>query len=168
MRLKENNYAFIDSQNLHLGIKELGWLLDYKKFFVYLKEKHDVTKVYIFLGFIEKNQEMYRRLQEIGYILIFKPILIGPKGEVKGNVDADLVLRVMIDLNEYEKALIVTSDGDFYCLTDYLYSLNKLKLLISPCKKYCSRLLRKTARDKIAYLDYLKDKLQYIKMKEHR
>jgi len=30
MTKQTNNYAFIDSQNLHLGIKELGWKLKYK------------------------------------------------------------------------------------------------------------------------------------------
>ena len=36
---KVNNYAFIDSQNLNLGIQKLGWKLDYRKFRVYLAEK---------------------------------------------------------------------------------------------------------------------------------
>ena len=29
MKKTENNFAFIDSQNLHLSIRELGWDLDY-------------------------------------------------------------------------------------------------------------------------------------------
>jgi len=32
MKRKENNYAFIDAQNLNLGIQSLGWKLNYKKF----------------------------------------------------------------------------------------------------------------------------------------
>jgi hypothetical protein len=32
------NYAFIDSQNLNLGVQDLGWKLDYKKFRIYLTE----------------------------------------------------------------------------------------------------------------------------------
>src|SRR3989344_9542605 len=40
---QENNYAFIDGQNLYLAIKKLGWKLDYKKFRVYLKEKLKVV-----------------------------------------------------------------------------------------------------------------------------
>jgi hypothetical protein len=38
-----NNYAFIDSQNLNLGIREAGWFLDFRKFRVYLKEKYGVV-----------------------------------------------------------------------------------------------------------------------------
>ena len=39
MLKKQNNIGFIDGQNLNMGIKNLGWSLDFKKFRVYLKEK---------------------------------------------------------------------------------------------------------------------------------
>ncbi|MDZ7291648.1 MAG: hypothetical protein ONB44_17400 [candidate division KSB1 bacterium] len=58
------NYAFIDSQNLHLGMQELGWRLDYRKFRVYLEEKYGVRKAYLFLGFLPENQNFYRAPQE--------------------------------------------------------------------------------------------------------
>ena len=89
---KENNYAFIDSQNLNLGILSLGWKLDYKKFRIYLKEKYNISKAYLFIGYIPSNQDLYSFLQGVGYVLIFKPTLPNDKGEVKGNIDADLVL----------------------------------------------------------------------------
>lgn len=44
------NYAFIDSQNLNLGVQDLGWQLDFKRFRVYLKEKFHVRRAYLFLG----------------------------------------------------------------------------------------------------------------------
>ena len=132
MQLKENNYAFIDSQNLNLGIKNLGWKLSFKKFRIYLKDKYKVSRAYLFIGYIPSNQSLYSSLQEIGYILIFKPTLPDERGDVKGNVDADLVLQAMIDYKKYNKAVIVTSDGDFYSLVKYLYKNKKLKFVISP------------------------------------
>lgn len=43
------NYAFIDSQNLHMSIDELGWKLDYKKLRIYLKEHYAVKKsIYVY------------------------------------------------------------------------------------------------------------------------
>ena len=80
-----------------------------------------------------------------------------------GNVDADLVLQVMVDFGEYDKAIIVTSDGDFYCLVNYLYGKNKLEIVLSPIKEKCSILLRKAAREKIAFMDNLRQKLEYKK-----
>lgn len=156
-----NNYAFIDSQNFNLGVQELRWKIDYYRFRIYLKEKYGVVKAYMFIGYLPENQNLYRKLQENGYVLIFKPVMKDHDGKAKGNVDADLVLQAMIDLNKYDSAVLVTSDGDFYCLVDYLYSSNKLKIVISPNRKKCSILLRKSAKEKIVFLNNLKEKLEY-------
>ncbi|MDP2909666.1 MAG: NYN domain-containing protein [bacterium] len=157
------NYAFIDSQNLNLGVKALGWNLDFKKFRIYLKEKYSIAKAYIFIGYMEGNQNLYRSLQEYGYVLIFKPVIIEDGRKPKGNIDADLVLQAMIDFyeNHFEKAVIVTSDGDFYSLVDYFYRKNKLLAALSPNKEKCSILLQKSAREKMMYLNNLKQKLEY-------
>ena len=167
MEKESKNYAFIDSQNLHLGIRSLGWELDYKKFRIYLKEKYRVSIAYLFIGYIPANQDLYSSLQEDGYILVFKPTLPNKDGEVKGNVDADLVLQAMIDYKKYDKAVIVTSDGDFYSLVKYLYKNNKLKYIISPYRKTCSILLKKTAKEKIIFMENLRQKLEHKKEK-HR
>jgi len=160
---KENNFAYIDGQNLNLGVKSLGWDLDFKKFRIYLREKYGVSKAYYFVGFVAGNQRLYDALQEYGYILNFKQVILGDDKKPKGNIDADLVLRAMIDLHEniFGRALIITSDGDFYSLVDYFYSKNKIRAVISPNKKKCSSLLRKSAKEKMIYLDNLKEKLEY-------
>ncbi len=108
-----SNYAFIDGQNLNLGIQELGWKLDFRKFRIYLKEKYLVSRAYYFIGFIPGNNDLYTSLQDTGYTLIYKPTLITKSGKVKGNCDAELVLQAMIDFNKYDKAIIVSGDGDF-------------------------------------------------------
>lgn len=91
--------------------------------------------------------------------MIFKPVMKNKDGEPKGNVDAELVLQAMIDWGKYEKAVIVSSDGDFYCLVNYLYEKKKLKRVISPNYSKCSALLKKAARALIDFLDYQRDKL---------
>ena len=47
MYQKVNNYAFIDSQNLTLAIKDLGRRMDWLKFQKYLNDKHRVIRVYL-------------------------------------------------------------------------------------------------------------------------
>ncbi len=167
MKNKIKNYAFIDSQNLNLGIQELGWKLDFRRFRIYLKEKYKVEKAYLFIGYVAEHSNMYRALQEYGYIVVFKPIIRNNDGEIKGNVDADLVLRAMIDFDNYDKAIIVTSDGDFYCLAAYLREERKLEKVLSPHIKTCSVLLKTAAKEKIVFMDNLKKKLEY-KKKKHR
>lgn len=163
MKKQENNYAFIDSQNVNLGVQEQGWKLDFKRFRIYLKEKYGVKKAYLFIGYLPENQNLYKSLQEDGYVLVFKPVLKNKDGGVKGNVDAELVLQTMIDYNDYDKAIIVTGDGDFYCLVNYLYNKEKLGKVISPNQNKCSILLRKAAREKIVFMNNLKQKLSYHK-----
>lgn len=89
----------------------------------------------------------------------FKPVLPNGKDGVKGNVDADLVLQAMMDYSNYDKAVIVSSDGDFYSLARYLYDNKKLLVVLSPNRQKCSVLLRKSAKDKMVYMDKLENKL---------
>ncbi len=53
-------YAFIDSQNINLGVKSLGWNLDFKRFRIYLKDKYKVEKAFLFLGYIKENDKLLR------------------------------------------------------------------------------------------------------------
>ena len=158
----KNNCAFIDSQNLNLSIREQGWQLDFKRFRIYLKDKYKVAKAFLFIGYVPTNEDLYTRLQEYGYILIFKPTLSLPDGRVKGNIDAELVLHAMIEYSNYDKAVIVTGDGDFYCLIDYLKKNNKLEKLIIPDRYKFSSLLRKFVSDMV-FMNDLRAKLEYKK-----
>lgn len=161
VRKAPKNFAFIDSQNINLGFQELGWKLDWRRFRVYLEEKYAVQTAYLFIGCIPGNQKLYTALQRYGYVLVFKPVMKLRSGKVKGNVDAELVLQAMIDYNSYEKAVIVTSDGDFHCLVKYLNEQGKLERVLSPRQKSCSYLLTRTAKEKIDFLEGLEKKLAY-------
>jgi len=156
---KGNNYAFIDSQNVHKGIKGLGWELDWKRFCIYLRDKYHVSTAYLFIGFIPEHNDIYDALQKAGFILKFKSVLPNGDDGVKGNVDADLVLQAMVDYKDYDKAVIVSSDGDFYSLARHLYNDNKLAAVLSPHTKTCSRLLKKSAKEKMFYMDKLENKI---------
>lgn len=163
-RARENNYAFIDSQNLNLSIRALGWRLDFKRFLIYLKEKYGVSRAYLFIGYLESNESFYIKLKDYGYTMIFKPTLEYKKGKVKGNCDAELVLQAMIDFKNYSRAVIVTGDGDFHCLVKYLIEQRKLKKLLIPNQKRYSALLKSFPSEYLGFVSDLKEKLSY-KMK---
>ncbi|HAQ05817.1 TPA: hypothetical protein DCP13_03430 [Candidatus Azambacteria bacterium] len=163
---KENNYAFLDSQNLNLSIRELGWRIDWRRFRVYLKEKYAVTKAFLFIGFVEGNSDLYKSLQDAGFICIFKPTLKYKAGTTKGNCDAELVLQAMIEYPNYNKAIIVTGDGDFYCLVKYLAEKQKLESVVVPNRDKFSALLKfKICRPYLRFMNNLKNKLEYKKEK---
>ena len=157
---KEKNFAFVDSQNLNLSIRSLGWKLDFKRFRKYLADKYDVQKAYLFIGFIDANEELYASLKEAGFVCVFKPTLTYKDGTTKGNCDAELVLQAMIELPNYDKAVIVTGDGDFYCLVKLLLEWNKLKAVLIPDQLKFSALLKlKEFRPYLQYMNDLRSKL---------
>jgi len=163
---KIKNYAFIDAQNLHMAIDEMGWKIDYKRFRIYLKEHYNVEKAYMFMGFKPAEQQMYNFLQDAGFTLIFKPILELKSGEVKGNCDAELVLQAMIDYKYYDKAIIVSGDGDFHCLVKYLQEKEKLETVLVPTAKNCSILIKKALMGDLTLVSDLRKKLEYKKRRK--
>jgi len=144
-----------------MSIKNQGWVLDYGRFRRYLTDKYNVTKAFLFIGNIPTNADLYKSLQEYGFILIFKPIL-EIRGRIKGNVDAELVLHAMVEYPNYDKAVIVSGDGDFHCLVKYLKNNGKLLKLMVPDNSRYSSLLRKFAPE-IVGINRLKNKLGYKK-----
>jgi len=149
---KLTTYAFIDSQNLNLSIKKLGWKMDWRKFRKFLENRYGVSKAFMFIGYIPEQEKMYQQLHEAGYMVVLKPTydMTKPYQEakpnddtkpdedkhIKGNIDADLVLWAMKEINSYKKAVIVSGDGDFYSLVEYLEENNKLLKLLAPSGYY--------------------------------
>ncbi len=160
-----SNFAFIDSQNLNLGVRTMGWQVDYKKLRLYLKNKYNVDRAFMFIGLVANNQKLYTQLQAAGFILIFKPTVRyfeNGKETVKGNVDAELVLHAAaIEYVNYDKAIIVSGDGDFACLIQFLEENNKLLHVFTPNSKY-SKLLRPYSKY-IVEISQLKASLEYQK-----
>jgi len=159
------NYAFIDSQNLNLGIKAQGWELDFRRFRIYLQEKYGVAKAYLFFGYLPEHEALYQNMRRFGYELVFKPVVRMKNNTVKGNIDAELVLQATIDYEKYTKAVIVTGDGDFYCLVKHLNEQGKLLRLLVPNRYKYSTLLRPGMLPglAVAFINDARQSLEYKK-----
>lgn len=152
--------AYIDAANLHKGVATLGWKLDYSRFRIWLKDKYQVENAYLFIGLIPKLKDLYTFLQEVGYTVAYKEVSYDGTGKVKGNCDAELVLKVASDYYEkrFDQAILVSSDGDYAGLVKFLRDRKVFRILISP-NKNCSFLLRKL-NVPIVYLDSQRRKLE--------
>ncbi len=150
--------VYIDGNNLYRSAKELGFRVNYRNFKNWLHQKYQPTSVYLFIGFVPSQTVFYQRLQECGFILVFKQtVLVG--GVVKGNCDAELVLKVTSDFYEkkFDSCVVVTGDGDFGCLVEFLSNAKIRVLILAPSKKKCSFLLR-NKNIPITFLDELYQK----------
>lgn len=142
------NFAFVDGNNLYKGMARLGWKLDTEKFLEYLQTEFNVEKTFYFTGeTMEKSHiEMRDTLTRHGYTIITKPIMPSlANNNIKGNCDGEMILQAMIELNNYEMAVLISSDGDFSCLVKYLRSIGKLGAIIVQRKTKASALLKMCA-----------------------
>ncbi len=158
-----NNYAFIDGQNLHLGTKEKGWSVNHLKFRKYLSDKYNVTEAYYFLGFIsEDEQDLYDNLQKAGFILAFWERSSALKGKKKGNVDCDIVFSIMkklVDGQSFDKIILVSGDGDYKKLVDFLIKKGKFEKILFPNTEFASSLYKKLGAGFFDSLENIKSKI---------
>lgn len=179
-------YAFIDSQNLNVGTQKFGWKMDWQKFRKFLAEKYGVTKAFMFIGYVPEFEPLYEQLHDAGYMIVLKPTYDMTKPQpdpnapeakdhksdqddkkpVKGNIDADLVLWAMKELSNYDKAILVSGDGDFFSLVEYLEGKNRLAHILTPSFQYSQ--LYNQFEKYLVRLDQFKNELRYYDRKPDR
>lgn len=178
-------YAFIDSQNLNVSTQRLGWKMDWKKFRQWLSDEYQVEKAYMFIGYVPEFEEMYQQLHDSGYLIVLKPTfdMTRPRAEVeeqktdsgeakkdekptKGNIDADLVLWAVKEMSYYSQAVLVSGDGDFYGLVEYLIEQNKFSKLLAPNLYYSG--LYNRYETYVDRLDLHRSELSYKDYQKHR
>lgn len=148
--MKQNlNIAYIDGQNLHMATKNSTnpWKVNLKKFRIYLRKKYSVEKAYYYLGYVqEEYQHIYENIQEAGFILVFRqhnPAMLGTK---KGNVDSDIILNIITRIyykEDFNRIVLVSGDGDYKGLVDFLIKENKLEKILFPDARKASSLYKK-------------------------
>ena len=71
-----------------------------------------------------------------------KGIAVGEK--IKGNCDAELVLKNVSDFytKSFDKCILITGDGDFGCLVEFLKENNSIEQVVAPDENKCSILLK--------------------------
>jgi len=157
--MQMKNIAFIDGQNLYMGTKSCNppWEIDLIKFKIYLERKYNVSEIYYFLGYVQdENDELYDKIQKSGMILKFREHNSAMLGKKKGNVDTEIVFQVMKKMYKeepFDKIVLVSGDGDYKALVDFLIEENKFEKVLFPNKKFASSLYKELGRQYFAHLE---------------
>jgi len=178
--------AYVDGQNLHLGTtkcdacaKKLNikigdikksdcvcgsaWKVDLKKFRIYLRDNYSVTEAYYFLGNLQgENESLYKQIQKAGFIVEFKEHHSSSKSQKKGNVDSDIIFEIMRTYAEdktLDKVVLVSGDGDYKKVVNFLLEKGKFKKILHPNKIFASSLYKKLGSE---YYDCLENLRSYI------
>lgn len=153
MKKELNNFAFVDGQNVYLGATkhpDAPWEIDLVRFRVYLERKYGVTRAYYYLGYVSEDlNDLYEEIQTAGFVLKFRehsPAMMSVK---KGNVDTEIVfdvMRLLYRRENFGKVVLVSGDGDYYRMVQFLLEENKLEKVLFPNGARASSLYRKITR----------------------
>ena len=134
---KLKTYAFVDASNIIYGARSEGWFIDQKKLHVYLKKKFNASKTFFYYGKDSKNtkkEKFLEKLRQFGFTLRVKEIK-RYGNRTKANCDVDLTMDMLLKIKEYDRAIMLTGDGDFAPLLSYLMTKKKKIIVISSPKR---------------------------------
>lgn len=159
MDTASKNLAYIDGQNLYMGTTKSKpyWKVDLARLRVYLEKKYHVTKAYYYLGYLqEEHNDLYEEMQSAGFVVVFRQHNSQMIGKKKGNVDSDIIFSIMKRLYKkeaFDKIVLVSGDGDYKMLVDFLVEENKFEKILFPNRRYRSSLYKELSNKFFAYLD---------------
>ena len=161
MNSQLSNIAYIDGQNLYMGTSKSSpkWTVSLARFRTYLARKYNVKDAYYYLGYVQEGaniEKLYESIQKAGFILVFREHNSAMLGKKKGNVDADIIFSIMKRLylkEKFNKIVLVSGDGDYKMLVDFLIEQNKFEKILFPNRRYRSSLYKSVDIKYFAYLD---------------
>ena len=170
---KDQNIAYVDGQNLYMGTAKSSprWRVDLARFRTYLQQKYQVGRAYYYLGYVQEGvdyEKLYETIQTAGFVLVFREHNSAMLGKKKGNVDSDIIFSAMKRLylkEKFGKVILVSGDGDYKSLVDFLIEQNKFEKILFPNRKYRSSLYKSLSSTYFAYLDDrdIKRKIEFSK-----
>ena len=124
---------------------------------ILLNKKHPPTEAGILL--LErhiKRLRFYKKLEQFGYKLILKPVkrYESEDGETiqrKANCDVEMTYRIMSEQDNFDRAVVLSGDGDFLPVLRHLRRKKKEVLVLSRGPR-TAREIRQFAGDK--FLDF--------------
>ena len=154
-------HAFIDAQNVQKSVEDQGWRYELGKLRTYLSDKYGVTHAHFFIGQKPGYDSLYTAIQSAGFIIQFREVSPKGAGRIKGNVDVNLTLLAVDTVEDYDRAILLSADGDFAPLVRYWVKKGKFGGILSPATKgKTSKLLKRDASGLLAYMSTSRAKLE--------
>ncbi|PIR40325.1 MAG: hypothetical protein COV33_00350, partial [Candidatus Zambryskibacteria bacterium CG10_big_fil_rev_8_21_14_0_10_34_34] len=138
-------FAFIDASNIYYGTKEAGWKIDFTKLKSYLVSRFSVSRIFYF-GAIDESKvsdvKLQKELISLGYELMLVTLKKFRNGKKKADTDSKMTFEMMKIKDEYNKAVVLTGDGDFFWVLDYLKGIKEKIWLIGMADRTAKELTK--------------------------
>ncbi len=156
---------FIDGNNLYFIQRNfLNARIDIVKFVEYFRKFYSIYNVFFYLSYREEDdrqEKFYKMLAFSGITVVRKPLKHLPDGSLKGNLDVDITIDMLLTKDNYDVAILCSGDSDFEKLINVLRSFGKEVICVSTRDSSSIEVVNASDR----YID-LREILDEIKLEE--
>lgn len=154
---------FIDGTNLYFIQKNfLNAKIDIVKFVNYFKNFYDIYNTFFYVAYKEedeKQEKFFKLLAFSGITVVKKPVKQLKDGSMKGDLDVDIAIDMLLTKDNYDTAILCSGDSDFEKLVQVLRNFGKEVICVSTKESTSIELVNAADR----YID-LKEILPMIKL----
>ena len=161
--------VFLDGANFFFMQKNaLGWFADPKKILDYIEKEGEIVDAFYYIGMDappDARQKGYLdALPSMGYTLVTKQIktIYDSKNgttKKKANLDIEIVLDMFNTIDHYDKAILISGDGDFERALTLLRARGK-QFAVMATDSFMARELLNVAGRHYVRLDNIKDEIK--------
>jgi len=129
---------FVDGANMFYAQRDNGWHIDFRLVHDYFLDNREKAAAYYFTASppvgdtakVDKYRRFRTALIHVGYSVVDKEVkvLTDPNTgqvRVKGNLDIDLVFKMLSGLDSYDEAVLMGGDSDFVPIINHLRNVGK-------------------------------------------
>lgn len=110
-----------------------------------------------------KRIKFYLTIEKFGYKLVLKPVKTYEDEEGntrrKANCDVDMAFSLMLEVSEYDRAIVLSGDGDFLPVLKFLKKSGK-EILVLARGPRTAKEIKQFAGDKFMDFTYLRERLK--------
>ena len=133
--MKRRAAIFIDGTNLYFIQKNfLNAKIDIIKFVDYFRQFYDIYNTFFYLAYREEDEKQEKFLKLLafsGITVIKKPVKQLKDGSLKGNLDVDIAIDMLLTKDNYDVGILCSGDSDFERLVYVLRSFGKEVICVS-------------------------------------
>ncbi|MDO8518022.1 MAG: NYN domain-containing protein [bacterium] len=161
VELHNFSYDYQHQDTVPIGALE-GYLSDLLK-----KQADTLTEAQVVLvGRHLQRARFYSKLAEFGYELFLKPVKSYEQEDGatrrKANCDVEMTFRLMKDQDDFDRAIILSGDGDFLPVLKHLKSNGKEIIVLSRGPRTAKE-IRRFAGSNFRDFEYLRERLRMDK-----
>ena len=107
---------FVDVQNIYYTTRDtFNRSFNYRRFWSHIESKDEIIKAnaYAIDKGDERQQKFQYALQAIGFNVKLKPYISRADGSAKGDWDVGITIDILESVEEVEKIILLSGDGDF-------------------------------------------------------